>query len=111
MQPEIRIYSVYNGIQCRILLYTINKNENVMEDLWGSRLLWQLHNQAFNRNFEHGNESVMMRLIYSNDHRIVGASHFLKSHYSDEYYSDDEYSRDPVDYTDTTCLGVPRGCR
>jgi hypothetical protein len=24
---------VYNGIQCRILLYTINKNEKVMEDL------------------------------------------------------------------------------
>jgi hypothetical protein len=33
MQPKIRIYSVYNGIQRRILLYTIIKNEKVMEDL------------------------------------------------------------------------------
>ena len=33
MQPKMRIYSVYNGIQVRILLYTINKNEKVMEDL------------------------------------------------------------------------------
>jgi hypothetical protein len=29
------------------------------------------NNQAFNRNSEHGNEYVSMRLIYSNDHRIV----------------------------------------
>jgi hypothetical protein len=33
MQPEIRIYSVYKGILLRIHLYTINKNEKVMEDL------------------------------------------------------------------------------
>jgi hypothetical protein len=31
--PEIRIYSVYNGILFHILLYTIDNNEKVIEDL------------------------------------------------------------------------------
>jgi hypothetical protein len=61
MQPEIRIYSVYKGILLRILLYTIIKNEKVMEDL----------SPFTNRNSETAILSGKLRLIYSDDMRLI----------------------------------------
>jgi hypothetical protein len=73
IKPEIRIYSVYNGILLRILLYTIHKNEKVMEDLssFTSLEVWLRENHRTNRNSETAISSRMTILIYSDDHRSI----------------------------------------